>query len=44
MRLYVTPYFQLDLGMREIGRNGKFSNGDLRKAERIVQMRYNTSF
>lgn len=44
IRLYVTPYFQLDMGMREIGRNGKFSTGDPRKAERMVQMRYNTSF
>jgi hypothetical protein len=44
MRLYVTPYFQLDLGVREIGRNGTFDNGYKRKAERMVQMRYNTSF
>ncbi len=44
IRLYVTPYFQLDMGMREIGRNGKFGNGFQRKAERMVQMRYNTSF
>ncbi|MDD5208690.1 MAG: hypothetical protein PHV36_04840 [Elusimicrobiales bacterium] len=44
IRLYVTPYFQLDMGMREIGRNGKFANGFQRKAERMVQMRYNTSF
>ena len=43
-RVYITPYFQLDLGVREIGRNGKFANGFPRKAERIVQMRYNTSF
>ena len=44
MRLYVTPYFQLDMGVREIGRNGTFDNGYPRKAERMVQMRYNTSF
>ncbi len=44
IRLYVTPYFQLDMGIREIGRNGKFDNGYPRKAERLVQMRYNTSF
>jgi hypothetical protein len=43
-RIYITPYFQLDLAVREIGRNGKFANGFSRKAERIVQMRYNTSF
>ncbi|MBI4351422.1 MAG: hypothetical protein HY550_08285 [Elusimicrobia bacterium] len=44
IRLYVTPYFQLDMGVREIGRNGAFDNGAKRKAERMVQMRYNTSF
>jgi hypothetical protein len=43
-RIYITPYFQLDLGVREIGRSGKFSNGLSRKPERIVQMHYNTSF
>lgn len=43
-RIYITPYFQLDIGVRELGRNEKFSNGLPRKAERIVQMRYNTSF
>jgi hypothetical protein len=43
-RVYITPYFQLDLGLREAGRNGKFENGISRKAERIVQLRYTTSF
>jgi hypothetical protein len=43
-RIYITPYFQLDLAIREIGRNGKFANGLSRKAERIVQMKYTTSF
>ncbi len=44
MRLYITPYFQLDAAVRELGRSGYFSNGLKRRAERIVQMRYNTSF
>ena len=44
IRFYVTPYFQLDMAVREIGRNGTFDNGAPRRAERIVQMRYNTSF
>ena len=44
VRMYVTPYFQLDFALREIGRNGQFDNGWNRKAERIVQMRYTTSF
>lgn len=43
-RIYITPYFQLDLAVRELGRNEKFANGLPRKAERIVQMRYTTSF
>jgi hypothetical protein len=43
-RIYMTPYFQLDLGVRELGRDGKFGNGLPRKTERIVQIRYNTSF
>lgn len=43
-RIYVTPYFQLDLALRGLGRSGEFSNGVDRNTERIVQMRYNTSF
>lgn len=43
-RIYITPYFQLDLAVRELGRNEKFANGLSRKAERIVQMKYTTSF
>jgi len=43
-RIYITPYFQLDIGLREIGRNDTLSTGVKRKAERIVQMRYTTSF
>ena len=43
-RVYVTPYFQLDLALRGLGRSGEFSNGADRNTERIVQMRYNTSF
>jgi hypothetical protein len=44
IRTYVTPYFQLDFALREIGKSGEFDNGWPRKTERIVQMRYNTSF
>ena len=43
-RVYITPYFQLDLAVRELGKNSLYSNGDTRKPERIVQMRYNTNF
>jgi hypothetical protein len=44
MRIYMTPYFQLDLAVREINADKDFDNGWARKAERIVQMRYTTSF
>lgn len=44
IRLYITPYFQLDMAVRELGHSGYFSNGLKRRAERVVQMRYNTSF
>lgn len=43
-RFYVTPYFQVDVAAREIGGGDDFSNGWQRKTERIVQLRYNTSF
>ncbi len=43
-RFYVTPFFHLDLAVREIGKNTTFSNGEPNKPERIVQLRYNTSF
>ena len=43
-RFYVTPYFQIDLALREIGKSTTFSNGAKRKSERIVQMSYTTSF
>ncbi len=44
MRIYMTPYFQLDLAVREINAGEDFDNGWERKAERIIQMRYTTSF
>lgn len=44
MRLYVTPYFQLDLAVRGIGATGEYENGVKRRTERIAQLRYNTSF
>jgi len=45
-RIYITPYFQLDLGVREIGKHGHFNDepSTPRKGERIVQLRYNTNF
>jgi hypothetical protein len=44
IRFYITPYFQLDVAAREIGASEDFDNGWPRKTERIVQMRYSTSF
>ncbi|MFA6584476.1 MAG: hypothetical protein WCS77_09280 [Elusimicrobiaceae bacterium] len=43
-RFYVTPFFQIDAAVREIGKNTTFSNGQKNLAERIVQLRYVTSF
>ena len=43
-RVYITSYFQLDMGVREISPSRDFSNGLPRKTERIVQLRYNTNF
>ena len=44
-RFYITPYFQLDLAIREVGKNTVFAGSSVkRKSERIVQMRYTTSF
>ncbi|OGS63646.1 MAG: hypothetical protein A3J79_07200 [Elusimicrobia bacterium RIFOXYB2_FULL_62_6] len=43
-RIYVTPYFQVDLALRELNASQDFSNGADRKTERIVQLRYSTNF
>lgn len=44
LRIYVTPFFHLDLSVRDIGRSGTFENGLQVKPERIVQLRYNSNF
>ena len=43
-RVYVTPYFQLDLGIRELSAGRDFSSILRRKTERVIQLRYNTNF
>lgn len=43
-RFFVTPYFHIDAAMRDIGASEDFSDGSERNPERIVQMRYTTSF
>lgn len=43
-RFFITPFFHLDLAVREIGKNTTFKDGEPNKPERIVQLRYTTSF
>ncbi|GAB4032627.1 MAG: hypothetical protein Fur0012_11380 [Elusimicrobiota bacterium] len=43
-RFYITPSFSLDAAVRELGKSEKFSNGWPRKSERVIQLKYNTSF
>lgn len=43
-RIYITPSFNVDLAIREVGKNEKFKNNWQRKAERIIQLRYSTNF
>lgn len=44
LRVYVTPAFSLDFAVRSIGQGGRYSNGDPRGPERIVQLKYTGSF
>lgn len=44
LRVYVTPDFHLDLAVRGIGQGGHYSNGTSRGAERVVALKYITSF
>ncbi|MBI4051108.1 MAG: hypothetical protein HY400_01235 [Elusimicrobia bacterium] len=44
LRIHVTPFFNLDFAVREIGKGKTFSNGTPQKAERIVQLKYNGNF
>lgn len=44
VRFYVTPFFHLDFAVRDIGLNRTFENGERQKPERIVQVKYTTSF
>lgn len=44
MRFYVNSSFDIDVAAREIGKDSKFTNGWLRKTERIIQLKYNASF
>jgi len=44
LRVYMTPHFDVDFAVREIGAGGSFSNGDSRGPERIVQLKYSANF
>lgn len=44
VRFYVTPFFLLDLGVRDLGCNNYLANGSRQLPERIVQMRYISNF
>jgi hypothetical protein len=44
LRIYVTAHFHVDFAVRGIGQGGRFSNDDSRGPERIVQLRYSSSF
>ena len=44
MRFYITPKFNLDVALRELGGSDPFYNGWDRKTERIIQLKYSTSF
>lgn len=44
LRFYVTPGFHVDFAARSLGAGGFYSDGAARGSERIVQLRYATSF
>ena len=44
LRGYLTPHFSIDFAVRGIGQGGRFSNGDPRGPERVVQLRYSANF
>lgn len=43
-RLYVASKLNVDLSVRELGKSGHYKNGAKRSAERIIQIRYITTF
>ncbi|MEK7857743.1 MAG: hypothetical protein AAB320_01260 [Elusimicrobiota bacterium] len=44
LRVYMTPNFHLDFGVRGIGQGGRYPDGSPRGPERIVQLRYAGNF
>ncbi|MFA5161258.1 MAG: hypothetical protein WC421_03345 [Elusimicrobiales bacterium] len=43
-RFYVSPFFQIDFALRDIGKNAQLADGSVQRLERVVQLRYVTSF
>lgn len=43
-RFYVTPFFFLDLGLRDLGCNNYLANGSRQLPERVAQIRYISNF
>lgn len=44
LRVYMTPRFHLDFAVRGIGQGGRFTDGNARGPERIVQLKYSAAF
>jgi hypothetical protein len=44
VRAFVTPNFHIDFAFRGIGKGGEYPNGDSRRPERIVQLKYSGNF
>ncbi|MBI5623673.1 MAG: hypothetical protein HY924_07850 [Elusimicrobia bacterium] len=44
IRVYVTPGFHVDFGVRGIGQGGRFDDGSPRGPERLVQIKYSGNF
>ncbi|MBI5883968.1 MAG: hypothetical protein HZB91_12790 [Elusimicrobia bacterium] len=44
LRVYVTPGFHIDFGVRGIGQGGRFDDGSPRGPERVVQIKYSGNF
>lgn len=44
MRFYVTPFFHFDFAIRAVGKSDNFDDGAKHRSERIVVLRYHTTF
>jgi hypothetical protein len=44
LRVYITPGFHVDFGLRGIGQGGRFDDGTPKGPERVAQIRYSGNF